>query len=91
MKASATEIKTHFGHFLDVVQKGENVIIERSGKELATLLDYKEYLHLKHLDELLLVEKVKLAEKGGYLDKKKSEEFFKKMLGRLADELEVGN
>ncbi len=91
MKASATEIKTHFGHFLDVVRSGEDVIIERSGKELATLLDYKEYRYLKRLDELLLIEKVKLAEKGGYLDNKKSEEFFKKMLGRLADESEAGN
>lgn len=91
MKATATEIKTHFGHYLDVVQKGEDVIIERSGKELAILLDYKEYLHLKHLDKLLLIEKIKLAEKGGYFDKEQSEEFFRKMLGRLADESEAGN
>jgi hypothetical protein len=34
--------------------------------------------YLKDLDEILLIEKVKIAEKEGYLDKKKSEEFLKK-------------
>lgn len=91
IKTTATEIKTHFGHYLDIVKNGEDVIIERSGKELATLLDYKEYQYLKNLDELLLIEKIKLAEKGGFLNKKESENFFKKMLERLANELEAGN
>jgi prevent-host-death family protein len=89
MKATATEIKTHFGHYLDLAEKGEAVIIERSGREAAALVDYAEYQHLKRLDDLLLMEKIKQAEANGYLNDVESEEFFKTMLGRLSNDLET--
>jgi len=89
MKATATEIKTHFGHYLDLAEKGETVIVERSGREAAALIDYAEYQHLKQLDDLLLMEKIKQAEEKGYLNDAESEEFFKAMLGRLSDDLET--
>lgn len=89
MKATATEIKTHFGHYLDLAEKGETIIVERSGRETAALVDYAEYQHLKRLDDLLLMEKIKQAEANGYLNDVESEEFFKAMLGRLSDDLET--
>ena len=87
MKATATEIKTHFGHYLDLAEKGEAVIVERSGKEAAAIMDYAQYLHLKRLDDLVLMEKIKQAEDNGYLNDVQSEAFFKTMLGRLSDDL----
>lgn len=87
MKANATEVKTHFGHYLDLAKKGEAIIVERSGKEAAAIIDYTEYQHLKSLDDLLLSEKIKLAETKGYLNDAESEAFFRDMLGRLADDL----
>ena len=44
MKATSTEIKTHFGHYLDVVQKGEEVIIAKAGKPVAKLVAYTKPL-----------------------------------------------
>lgn len=87
MKANATEIKTHFGHYLDLAEQGEAVIVERSGKAAAALVDYTEYQHLKQLDDLLLLEKIKQAETKGYLSDAESEIFFKNILGRLSDGL----
>lgn len=89
MKATATEIKTHFGHYLNLAQKGEAIIVERSGKEAAAIMDYNEYRHLKRLDDLVLIEKIKQAEGRGYLNDAESENFFKTMLGRLSDDLET--
>jgi prevent-host-death family protein len=89
MKATATEIKTHFGHYLDLAKKGEAIIVERSGKEAAAIMDYDEYRHLKRLDDLVLIEKIKQAEGRGYLNDAESENFFKTMLGRLSDDLET--
>jgi len=89
MKATATEIKTHFGRYLDVATQGEPVIVERSGKAAAALVDYAEYQYLKQLDELLLLEKIKRAEEQGYLSDAASEEFFKAMLKRLSHELKT--
>lgn len=86
MKANATEVKTHFGHYIDIVQKGEPVIIERSGKETAAIIDYSEYQHLKSLDNLLLSEKIRQAEAKGYLDDAASDKFFRQLIGRLADD-----
>lgn len=87
MKASATEIKTHFGHYLNLAKSGEEVIVEHSGKEAAAIIDFKEYQYLKQLDEMLLIEKIKHAEKTGYLNEKDSQKFFQSMLRRLGDEL----
>lgn len=87
MKVSATEVKTHFGRYLDLAEKGEPVIVERSGKQAAAIIDYEEYRHLKLLDDALLAEKIKQAEQLGYLGDEESEQFFKSLLGRLADDL----
>ncbi len=87
MKATATEIKTHFGRYLDLAEQGEPVIVERSGKATAALVDYAEYQHLKQLDELILLEKIKFAEQNGYLSDAESKEFFKNALERLSNDI----
>lgn len=85
MKASATDVKTHFGHYLNLAEKGETVIIERSGKQAVAIIDFQEYQYLRQLDEMLLAEKIKQAEQRGYLSDDESEQFFKTIIGRLAD------
>lgn len=48
---SATEIKNQFGKYLKLVQEGEEIMIERNGKEIARLLS-KEAQTKSVVDEL---------------------------------------
>ena len=89
MKATATEMKTHFGHYLDIASQGVAVIVERSGKAAAALVDYAEYQYLKQLDEIILLEKIKLAEEQGYLSDDESEDFLKTALKRLSHDIKT--
>lgn len=39
--ATATEIQNNFGHYLQAVQSGEEIIILKNGKEVARLISHE--------------------------------------------------
>lgn len=39
--ATATEIQNNFGHFLQAVQQGDEIIILKNGKEVARLISHR--------------------------------------------------
>ena len=39
--ATATDIQNNFGHYLQAVQQGDEIIILKNGKEVARLVSYE--------------------------------------------------
>lgn len=39
--ATATEVQNNFGHYLQTVQSGDEIIILKNGKEVARLISHK--------------------------------------------------
>ncbi len=64
--ASATEIKNHFGAFLDRAGS-EPVAIQRVGRPVAVLLSWEEYERLTALEDAYWGQQAAAAEKEGYL------------------------
>ncbi len=60
-QTSATECKTHFGKFLDIV-KHELVLVRRKDQPVAVLMSWEEYQHLQALEGAYLIAKAKAAE-----------------------------
>ena len=47
-RVAATEVRTHFGQILrEVTEKGNRIIVERSGHPLALIMSMDEYNRLK--------------------------------------------
>jgi prevent-host-death family protein len=76
MKTTATEIKNHFGQYLDESIL-EPVFIEKTGRPVAVMLSTKEYERLTALEDAYWAQKANKAEKAGYIGKKESAELLK--------------
>ena len=76
MKTTATDIKNHFGQYLEESIL-EPVFIEKTGRPVAVMLSVKEYARLITLEDAYWAQKAALAEKTGYIGKKESAEFLK--------------
>lgn len=76
MKTTATEIKNHFGEYLEGALS-EPVVIEKTGRSIAVMLSMKEYERLMALDDAHWAEKALKAEKTGYIGQKESSKFLR--------------
>ena len=76
MKITATEIKNHFGEYLEEAIS-EPVVIEKTGRPVAVMLSIKEYDRLISLEDDYWVQKALQAEKNGYIGQKESSKFLK--------------
>jgi prevent-host-death family protein len=66
MNASATEVKTRFGEFMDKAQK-EPVTVGKGGRNYAVLLGFDEYQRLLALEDAYWGARAKAAEASGYV------------------------
>ena len=41
IKATATDVQNNFGHFLQAVQSGDEIVILKNGKEVARLISHE--------------------------------------------------
>jgi antitoxin Phd len=82
--ATATEVKTKFGQYLDIAQK-EPVMIEKSGRNSVVLISAEEYAHLQALEDRVWAEKTMEAAKSGFLGSEASMVFLKEMMEKHAD------
>jgi prevent-host-death family protein len=56
-QVTATQIQENLTNFLDRLNQGEtSIIIEQSGKAIATLISYEEWKRLKNLESDLIKE-----------------------------------
>lgn len=70
--ATATEVKTRFGEFLDEA-RAEPVVVNRSGRNVAVLMSWAEYERLSALEDAWWAARAKAAEaEGRYLGSDKS-------------------
>ena len=76
MKTTATEIKNHFGEYLEGALS-EPVVIEKSGRSIAVMLSLKEYDRLRASDDAYWAQKALKAEKVGYIGEKESLKFLR--------------
>ena len=65
--ATATEVKTRFGEYLDIAQK-EPVRIEKSGRDVAVLVSMEEFRLMQALEDKYWGEKAKKALKSGFVN-----------------------
>ncbi len=70
MKITATEIKNHFGQYLEESISGP-VFIEKTGRSVAVMVSAKEYERLTSLEDAYW------AQKAGYIGKKESAAFLR--------------
>ena len=75
-KTTATEVKNHFGEYLEGALS-EPVVIEKSGRSIVVMISIKEYDRLMALDDAHWAEKARKAEKAGYIGHKESSEFLR--------------
>lgn len=73
---TATDIKNHFGQYLERSLLGP-VIIEKTGRPVAVIVSMEDYERLAALEDRYWVQLADRAEKTGYLGKKASGEFLK--------------
>ena len=76
MKTTATEIKNHFGQYLEE-SISEPVFIEKTGRPVAVMISNKEYQRLTALEDAYWIQKALTGEKSGYIGKMKSIDFLK--------------
>ncbi|MBI4309602.1 MAG: type II toxin-antitoxin system Phd/YefM family antitoxin [Candidatus Omnitrophica bacterium] len=76
MKTTATEIKNHFGEYLEGAIS-EPVVIEKTGRPVAVMLSVKEYERLIALEDAYWAQKAINAEKSGYIGQKESAKLLK--------------
>lgn len=76
MKITATEMKNHFGQYLEESISGP-VFIEKTGRSVAVMVSVKEYERLTSLEDAYWAQKASKAENSGYIGKKESEAFLK--------------
>ena len=76
MKTTATDIKNHFGQYLEESIL-EPVFIEKTGRPVAVMVSAKEYERLVAIEDAFWAQKAINAEKTGYIEKKQSEEFLR--------------
>jgi len=67
MKVSATEFKTHFGEYLDMIMR-EPITINENGRNIAVIISCEEYEQLKKRDDEIWALSAIEAQKSGYVD-----------------------
>ena len=75
-KATATEMKNHFGEYLEGAIS-EPVVIEKTGRPIVVMLSIKEYERLIALEDAHWAQKAFKAEKDGYIGEKESSKILK--------------
>jgi antitoxin Phd len=75
-KATATEMKNHFGEYLEGAIS-EPVVIEKTGRTVVVMLSIKEYERLIALEDAHWAQKALKADKAGYIGQKESTKFLK--------------
>ncbi|MBS4096492.1 MAG: type II toxin-antitoxin system Phd/YefM family antitoxin [Sulfuricella sp.] len=76
--ATATEVKSKFGLYLDIAQR-EPVMIEKSGRQAVVLISAEEYAHLQSLEDLALSRKIRDAIAEGYAGVEETQHFLAEM------------
>ena len=74
MKITATEVKNHFGEYLEGAIS-EPVIIEKTGRPVVVMISVKEYERLVALEDAYWAQKAFKAEKTGYIGENGSSKF----------------
>ncbi len=77
--ATATDIKNHFGEYLEK-SISEPVVIEKTGRPVAVMLSLQDYERLAALENKYWAQQAARAEQNGYLGKKATQEFLKSTL-----------
>ncbi len=76
MKIAATEVKNHFGEYLEGAIS-EPVVIEKTGRPVAVMLSIREYDRLVDLEDAYWAQKALKAGKTGYIGQKETSKFLK--------------
>ena len=76
MKTSATEMKNHFGEYLEGALL-EPLVIEKTGRPVVVMLSIKEYERLIALEDAHWAQKTLRAEENGYIGHKETTKFLK--------------
>lgn len=74
MQTTATDMKNHFGQYLEEAMI-EPVVIEKTGRPIAVVLSMKEYQRLAALEDAHWAQKAREAEKTGYIGPQESLKF----------------
>ena len=74
MTIAATEVKNHFGQYLEETISNP-VFIRKTGRPVAVMLSVKEYERLTGLEDAFWAQKAMKAEKGGYIGASASQKF----------------
>lgn len=64
MQVNTTDFKNHLGEYLDMA-KEQPVIVRKSGKPIAVVLDAGEYEYLQGLEDLYWAARAEAAEASG--------------------------
>ncbi len=70
-KTTATEVKNHFGEYLEGALL-EPIVIEKTGRPVVVMLSIKEYERLIALEDDHWAQKAMKAEKAGSIGQKES-------------------
>jgi prevent-host-death family protein len=81
--ANATTAKNQFGQILEAALS-EPVVITKTGRRVAVMLNWKEYERLSALEDAWWAEQAAKAEKQGYLGPKASADFLRRKLNAKA-------
>jgi antitoxin Phd len=79
---TATDAKTRFGQVLQSALV-EPVAIEKNGRELAYVISSQEYRRLQEAEDALWGIRAKMAEAGGFLTTKQSNDWLARMGAKL--------
>ncbi len=74
--ATSTDIKNHFGEYLET-SITEPIVIQKTGRPLAVMISISDYKRLTALEDKYWAEQAEQAEKKGYIDHKESLQFLK--------------
>ena len=78
-KATATDVKNHFGEYIEKAQR-EPVTVEKSGRKVAVLISQADYERFEALEDLYWSERAKRAQESGYLGHEETMAFFQNRL-----------
>jgi prevent-host-death family protein len=70
-RATATEVKTRFGEYLEKARH-EPVMVEKTGREYVVLLSAEEYERLQALEDAYWIAKADQAAKSGFVGTEKA-------------------
>lgn len=76
--ASATDVKNHFGEYLQSTLK-EPLVIEKTGRPVAVLVSMEDYERLQALEDAYWIRKAKEAEAEGMVNFKDANSFLKSL------------